>query len=77
MNLNGNTKNYYGSLDLGGESLEITYYNDIRKKLQPFSYSFLGANSMRDQILQFLTDGLKSTTVLNPCYPTSILDSIE
>ena len=77
MNLNGNTKNYYGSLDLGGESLEITYYNDLRKKLQPLSYSFLGANSMRDQILQFLTDGLKSTTVLNPCYPTSIRDSIE
>ena len=75
--MNGDTKNYYGSLDLGGESLEITYYNDLRKKLQPFSYSFLGANSMKDHILKFLTNGLKTTTVLNPCYPTSNLHSNE
>lgn len=67
--LTGNFKDSYGSLDLGGESLEIAFYFDLRKKLSTSSYGFLGANQMKNLVLQHLVSGLKAATVVNPCYP--------
>lgn len=67
--LTGNFKDSYGSLDLGGESLEIAFYFDLRKKLYTSSYGFMGANQMKNLIIKHLVIGLKAATVVNPCYP--------
>ena len=66
--LPAHASNLFGSIDLGGESFEIAFFNTLRKKVHAVSYSFMGANQMKQRVNSYLTRELKASTVQNPCY---------
>lgn len=70
-------KGLYGSMDLGGESMEVAYYNTLRKRLQVTSYSYMGANQIRKHVNEYLTREMEEATVVNPCYPQGYSETVR